>query len=129
MLSECLTPEFYYHNKHDEKISVLPTRHAIQRFSQRYEILMNRSEVESIVLTNTSILFRMMEVFNKGVRYSTVKTEKRNAKRNQGITMIHIISEKYKMGFVVNPVDKVIVTSEIIGALRSFNKIPLTRKT
>ena len=118
--------KFIYTNKKGVLVQVIPTQHSIERFNQRYCILMDNGIVTKFPKGDSNMLMLMLTLFNSGQRYSTDYIQGRNGSRGCAISMIHIRSGNFD--FVVDPVNKLILTSEILGTLRRFNKVPLKKE-
>lgn len=101
-----------------ELIEVCPTIHAIDQFVWRYLIIDKCSELEW--MNNNSAVYVMMNVFNKGKRISDDDHQYRNNNRKDSESAM--VWGDSKMQFIVNTTNHLILTSELSGKYRPFNK-------
>lgn len=102
--------------KNGEVIDVVPTIHAIDQFRWRYFVLNKKFQPNN----EHDVLREMVAVFNKGKRVSNAAYLWRSKKRSESVSAMVWGTRTFK--FVINPTTNTIITAELSGDYKKFNK-------
>lgn len=108
--------KFICTRKSGESIELYPTQHAIEQFRWRYFILnrdFNRDDERELIHT-------MILVFSHGKRVSNEIYQKRSQIRNAPVSAM--VWGTRTMKFIIDPVSNSIITCELSGKYKKFNR-------
>lgn len=108
--------KFICTRKSGESIELYPTLHAVDQFRWRYFILdrsFNYRDESKLIAT-------MIQVFSQGERVSNEIYQKRSQMRNAPVSAM--VWGTRTMKFIIDPVSNSIITCELSGKYKKFNR-------